>query len=517
VVLQAGNTYIFYAMCGGGHDVQHVANSWDEPWPYNSFEKTFTAPSSEMNTEFDIAQCAQGSYSIGFFTVCDVQCVYWETYPGNTWLDSCPNNGGLRVFPDKESPDQEWVPQRAWVLVNAIVTPPIENMTVFFRLFDVDDPSSNTAPVDSNDGDGDRGDDNRSVGSWGGLVYGTTDSDGKATIPVEVSMQPGDNYRMVARCGESYMMNLTLDEVEDGDDDPAPEHISDMLTVWRRLHIELDSMGPEYDTGWSTDLTDVLLTDTNKNWSVNQFNSYDEDWDLCPDSSQQPHAWFDICATYRNAIQVVQWGEMTEVANSGDCYIVEFKGFLPEDTLRGDLPDPDTGGFEEAFREVYILPLYDTGKDNAATPWHRNFNGSAQEEDDYEREWVGAVSSCTYWACTIVSLYDTTHYDVDNHPDTELGLVGIKTVVEPICARLYEETLRDISEERGWTAEELGQARQEGALHEAGHFFNVEHDSSPTHIMWAPSGEDQEDNLTGVPLRFSDQSKTVIRGCPLPD
>jgi len=181
-------------------------------------------------------------------SVLKVESVEWETYPGNDALDTCPNNGGKRILPDKQNPTDSSAAVRKKVRVKAKITPAVAGQTVYFRVFDVDDPSSSTSPVDSNDGSGATGADNR--GASGGLsaTSAATDSSGYATVEFTVSIQPGDNFRAFAACSDSALSALTQAQVDSGSI-PSGIAQSDMLTVWRRLWLEFDSMGPVASTG----------------------------------------------------------------------------------------------------------------------------------------------------------------------------------------------------------------------------------------------------------------------------
>ena len=50
------------------------------------------------------------------------------------------NNGGLRIFPGKQSPNDASPDLRRQVDLVATVEPPISGVQVYFRVYDVDDP-----------------------------------------------------------------------------------------------------------------------------------------------------------------------------------------------------------------------------------------------------------------------------------------------------------------------------------------------------------------------------------------
>ena len=60
-------------------------------------------------------------------------------------------------------------------------------------------------------------------------------------------MHPGDNFMVAASCSEEYLNGITVKgyELLDSDGDPLPTGkalVTPLLTVWRRFHVELDSM-----------------------------------------------------------------------------------------------------------------------------------------------------------------------------------------------------------------------------------------------------------------------------------
>ena len=178
----------------------------------------------------------------------------------NSPLDTNPNaSGGQRIFPDKltasDSIDRKRVRIKAFTASGA-------NKTIFFRSFDLDDPSSAGSPIDPNDSGGPTGNDNRgtpglgtmsAVGATGSsnVVSAVTDINGVAQADLSVSIQPGDNFVVAASADQGYLNAVVVDglNLKEGasyGSAALPTYraqISPMLTVWRRLNIEVDSMG----------------------------------------------------------------------------------------------------------------------------------------------------------------------------------------------------------------------------------------------------------------------------------
>lgn len=163
----------------------------------------------------------------------------------NSTVDVNPNTGGgERIFPDRElltSP----IAQRT-VRVRATVNPAHAGIKVFFRAFDMDDPTTDAAPVDTT---GAAGGDNIGVPHQGSLnhAFALTNATGEATAILTVSRHPGDNYKVAASCTPGYLGGVTANalNLQDGTGAALPTangRDTNMLTVWRRLHVERDSM-----------------------------------------------------------------------------------------------------------------------------------------------------------------------------------------------------------------------------------------------------------------------------------
>jgi hypothetical protein len=179
----------------------------------------------------------------------------------NSPLD-CPNNNcsdGKRIFPDKISPSDNMV-NRKLVKVKAVISSPatdITKPTVSFKAFDVDDPSSDSI-IDPN---GNSGNDNRPSGLPGTLSDDPAQagSFSSITIPVPigtsevsayltVTMQPGNNVRIAASTNFDDIIGVTIDGtgLKDAQGNSLPTikiKRTELLTTWRKLHIEVDSMG----------------------------------------------------------------------------------------------------------------------------------------------------------------------------------------------------------------------------------------------------------------------------------
>ncbi len=200
-----------------------------------------------------------------------IQSVSLETLDGNA-LDANPvlgneitfngqtYGGGVRFFPDATSPLGQ--PQQLNVRVTTM--PPTPNVTIYFRSFDVDDSSglfTNTAHNgQDNKGPTVRNDGIPLEGSFDGVPAGTTpsamtDNSGVAKIKFNTTMQPGDNFKIVASTRPSVIstnlmvsgqkiLNSTNNMLlmENNVAVAVDTLASDLLTVWRKVHVEYDAM-----------------------------------------------------------------------------------------------------------------------------------------------------------------------------------------------------------------------------------------------------------------------------------
>jgi hypothetical protein len=191
-------------------------------------------------------------------------------------LDADPNHpAGLlpaawRVFPDARLvggvPEANF---RDTVDVKVKLTvKPVEGVNIYFDSFDVDDPSQDHPPVD----DEAAAEDNRGLipsasgqftGEAGGILERNFDEQ-EETFEFQVSHQPGDNFRLAANGDRDFLTDLENNDASLGANNadklrivnahvrgtPVQREVreqtnytSEILTVWRFLHVEVDSMG----------------------------------------------------------------------------------------------------------------------------------------------------------------------------------------------------------------------------------------------------------------------------------
>jgi hypothetical protein len=215
---------------------------------------------------------------------------------------------GLRIYPDKNDPTE--TTDRSILRVKATVSPAsIPNAKVYFAGFDVDDPSADAAPIDTNDTTtGKNGNDNfgsvnnsksgefsnPQSGSCANAVTGTTPNYiGKIECSVatntasgnfKVTMQPGDNFAIAASLSDIYRdsikvystngsqlinnANQVLPISGEANTNNVQGIRTKMLTVWRKWHLEVDSMGTVSGNSVTGMLSQAISLQPNTNPNV---------------------------------------------------------------------------------------------------------------------------------------------------------------------------------------------------------------------------------------------------------
>lgn len=171
------------------------------------------------------------------------------------------NSGGKRIFPDADKPGE--TPKRE-VRITIQAT---KQTDVFVKSFDVHDAGGLFTQKPDNQGPKVRPDGIPSEGAFRkkendpivqGVLKVPTDECGKVEIKFIVTMQPGDNFRVVASTDIRVINRLSVDgqQVVDPllarapvDEEKAKSPsgadavMSQLLTAWRKMHIEVDDMG----------------------------------------------------------------------------------------------------------------------------------------------------------------------------------------------------------------------------------------------------------------------------------
>jgi hypothetical protein len=304
---------------------------------------------------------------------------------------------------------------------------------------------------------------------------------GRAFVTVLLPLQPGDNLKVAAaleqwvrdamyvrqgsqedalRVWVSSDPDWKVPEGNEPDTNP-PARATDLLTIWRRLYVEVDSMGSE------------------------------------PQGQQ----------------------------------------FAPDDTFRGDIPDPPLDALREAMREAYVEVLY-SAHSEPDTWWKYNFDLTPPILTEGEG-WKYCITglqnhaptrgsrneeAIDYWVVYVVGVYeigegvgggiandqDPIPNDMDNDPDAEPNIPGTTNPTEPECSLIGYEQIRDVAAQHG-VDPNLYYAIV--TAHEIGHQFGLGHTRSlePGDLMWAPYDDASEALAIQTPWRWRPDHIDAIR------
>jgi len=576
---------------------------WTGPWTYTGSSGTQLMPRG--NYKLVVAGKRQNSDTelkndppYDKVSLVEVKEVRFEEMAGAPALDGNPampplvgesaergrSAEGRRIFPEAVEPlisGQPAPPVFDAVRVVATLEPgitdaPTENpVKVFFRAVDVDDPSANGGLDDEGKDRDNRGDFNASgvaiAGLFRGEPSGTPDAPigialdkaaeaggAEARVMLRVSRRQGDNYRLVASTSVQWVKDVQALQKTDlsgkkGLLPGAVEHktdgslqgnkqVSDMLTVWRTLHLEEDrlySSDPEADQarmdvrGNFTKLEDKSLEDGTGPFEDDPKVDKDRlnDWVL----HEKPNDWegadlrvgfhsgdvYDVFSNGRTSVSVdVASGQPNLRNRLTDAQIEALadKSYILRDDEISSLEKSadDTLAraiFAKAYIEVALMPqsmdqtrvafaiskfstFKDLENDPARTLDRRNLMGPAL----YTLE-AQARSTPDYWTVQLVSAFDgnpESDFDPRNEfnlltrkEETKgnLGLTKVGSCFDGATklggckphAAVFLETIRDLIAKppRGYSdLASEGTINQRATAHELLHAFNVVHDEA---------------------------------------
>jgi hypothetical protein len=437
-------------------------------------------------------------------------------------LTANPNSGlGLRIFPDRQTAQDTVNRRRVRVKATTTLGP---NRTVFFRAFDVDDPSTDAAPVDAN---GSAGNDNRGVPatSFGGLsaVSAQTDSNGVATVEFTTTMQPGDNFRVAASADQSYVNGLVISgtNIRDGSGATLPTikgKATQMLTVWRNLHIEVDSMGTITGNLVTGNVVNVLgcraipgippppctehtlLVDNNNlgqgvgetfnnhsRWDTGRVtvgsNSYRVNGVSCcffEGINGPPRSMIRVATP--NGVSPPSSGSFTlfddDDFNSDDNFV--YDGDTGENITRPNttrIQDSDNPAVN-VFAPAYVRPQYDVGDNNDFVPVVLNYPSEGTAEQfisHYDFDAVATEADPGFWTVYLLAGYECdAQGDLDpleeQQRNPSLTAVANSDNFNGLGAVLYLEMFAEFG-----TQLTGGDTIDYTAGHELGHLFNGAH------------------------------------------
>ncbi|HEY9403355.1 MAG TPA: hypothetical protein VIQ24_11880 [Pyrinomonadaceae bacterium] len=457
------------------------------------------------------------------FTVVTVERVEFQAI--DSPMDTNPNaGGGSRIFPDRQSAAD--TVNRRRIRIRATLSSPVAGFTVFFRSFDLDDPSTDASPVDPNSSNGD---DNRGTPARGvlsqinttgtsNILSAQTDANGVAEGDFTVTMQPGDNFMVAASHDVPFMNGLVVNGItlRDSAGNALPRPLgkaSAMLTVWRRVHIEHDSMGNVA----GNNVTGLVLSAV-PNPALGRS-------DLVVNQALE-NGRFE-----NGVISITGAGNFTVVTNTGG--LVTVQGLVPvvpptgtaftivdDDDFNSDdgtnrdgdsgenvtpaittlLQDSDTPA-QNVFALAYVRPIYDIGDNNDFVSFVLNSpTAAAGLRATYDFDTVGTAADAGFWTVYLLSAYQS-EAAADADPSTEGAILGQVDDINGQGANVYNEVLRP--GELTITAAVNNAAT---TAHEIGHLFNGMH----------TDGGLMAQSTTRTTTAFSDQTLARIRSISSP-
>ncbi len=377
--------------------------------------------------------------------------------PNSLPIDANPNiGGGRRIFPDDNAPgDME---NRQRIRVTAGISEPRAGVTVFFSNFDLDDPSADTIidPL-GNAGNDNHGNVNGSRAGELSAVSAITNSQGMAAVDFTVTMQPGDNFAVAATTNSNELSSVSIDGtnlrtgsgalIDTSCDETDTVCRSEMLTVWRRLHIEVDSMGASAQNFVLGNIAATTRLRVNEIATINinptspqtltplEHNSYEGGRLVVGNNS------FPVTCVIANG-DTCNTANTVTVKNTGGSIVTLFAGnqfqLFDDDDFDDDdgaNPDGDTGedipGPDEinattllqpndtlcsqaittncnAFAAAYIHPMYDIAgdfSDNTVFQSHleENINITNVFSQDFDQ--IGTEASQDFWTILVYGAY----------------------------------------------------------------------------------------------------------------
>lgn len=451
---------------------------------------------------------------------------YQVIQAGSIEIDANPNTGaGQRIFPDDNTPNDG--ANRRQIRVTAQISENRAGVPVYFRNFDLDDPSDDTT-IDPN---GNTENDNN--GNVGGSTAGqlsatsaTTNGQGIATVNFTVTMQPGDNFAIAAGTDDDDVAAVTVDGTAlinggasidvncDGTDTVCR---SEMLTVWRRVHIEVDSMGNVQDNGQGSTFAEMrkvgvspVEVQINHTLEVNRF----QNGRLVYGATS-----FIVDSNTATSVTIRKTGGGTTIVQPGFLFTMYDDDNFDDGAgvLNGDNGEniPDTldtsmvtansdNANANVFAAAYVRPVYDAPDTSDNNTFHTN--AISDFETDLrlfftDRNSNGTNTDPEFWTVYLLNSYQHTLIR-DNDPSTEIAFRGIVDAItgdtsggsdgEGSGALIYQEVIRAIE------IDDPSIYNNEAHIvaHEIGHLFSAQH---------------TDGDLMGTPMSAHSFSPTTIR------
>ncbi len=505
--------------------------------------------------------------------------------------------GGWAIFPEARNPSpNDQVVDEDKMEILAAVTPAVPDpraqgpVTVYFRSIDVDDSSAGTDPITGASSPVD--DESLALDNCPGVVCAVpkagnlNSQDGDAPVPVslpsgqtqvtadlQVSRRQGDNYRVSASTSGTWLQGLSAkqnslsgevfqasgESVLDTGGAKGPQ-VSEMLTVWRTLHLEVDglaSLNPTadqnaMDAGPGRSFTRLMSTRLDDSASPPAFYRADH---------PQPNDWrgadltTDFHATDRYDVRDSDIGSVTVnlgfaqpdlLKGQSDPFIIDRSYRLRDDDLTSLNTVLDYSLATSLLARAYIqlVPLEQVADQSTiplgvdplslSPPFNRNLSAQTQYSMPLP---VGVPSTKSYWSVALIKAFDTGVFDLDptdkvvlkgNPPKPTLGVEIGNTTRGPLSgpfqkyrSAVFVETLRDLYakpptwflnslEAPGVLNPDFNTTVRRVTAHEIMHTFQLPHGADDLMCAYV--------NLTSDPAgdKINDDQLSIVRKVDVP-
>ncbi|MBM3498663.1 MAG: hypothetical protein FJX74_08310 [Armatimonadetes bacterium] len=404
-------------------------------------------------------------------------------------LSSNPGSGratdpgsGQRLFAELINPgDPPQKARRVWV--EATVTPLLPDVRLYFRSFDVDDPSWDVGLVDADTA----GDDNRGSPKAGrlGLTSRPTNTAGKAPVLFEAPSQPGDNIRVGVATTRESADGLSFGYsifIQDGRPRRINHHtpvagVSPLLTIWRTMHLEVDRMQDvtgNFKVRRVVGVTDLSQTKTfvNLNQPISDPRGKSNQFENGVLVERGSGGRRYVIQINTDDSVLVRHPSGSPPRNTGQVEIYD------DDVLTGRIPAPDLSLVNEKFRPAFVVHKADLPRGLA--PFDANV-GDAELEARCRFDSKGLRRS-DYWAVYVLGAFQWD-YNGDGDPDDEAvsgdpleaSTIRGLSISPGVGSAVFMETIRDpvnVSFEPGRS---VAEQTAYTTCHELAHMLNAEH------------------------------------------
>lgn len=441
-----------------------------------------------------------------------------------------------RVFPDARfvggKPESQ--PRKHVRLVATLTVTPTEPLPVQFESFDVDDPWSMGQELDPERSS----EDNR------GTVVGPNPKAGRfmaekpdgikeavfttktVSLAFEITMQPGDNFRVVANGDRKFLLDLHNNDNElgtgpgarwntdkqlivnpyvlranprspkDAEVRESSAYVSPTLTVWRRMHVELDRMDVVKDNNVKGFVTKLFPNDP-----APGFTRVRLDKNVSSAMGVWPLGMADSFEGGRLKIASGAFAVTNNTAYLWGADDITVRGLVPpgaigmtyelqdDDHRHGfdegtPIPPLDTRTVADRYLPAYIVPDFTTLEATnrvKIAPFRAHIYGVAGSHIRplFRFDHVAHEASETFWCVYVLAAFECVSLQ-DGDPDQEFKTGGI---VDEIGtgqgALIFLEGLNELSGtgnggiRRATTP--LGQGEQDSIAHELAHLLGADH------------------------------------------